>query len=151
MANVLVTIRKGFAQTVFFILAISQTIICCSFKSPLSARASAIFVSLPDLGWRKKSKVMTTIIFIKQSFQLHDKFIQSQLSLLLCNWIFTHLVSILIKDINQYTLSCYCRRGIPIFRSFFTPTTRKSVPPARHIRSSPCWQTDITTWDPGLW
>ena len=26
-----------------------------------------------------------------------------------------------------------------------------SMPPARHIRSSPCWQTDITTSDPGLW
>lgn len=110
----------------------------------------------------KKSKVMTTILFIKQSLELHDQFIQSSERLnLLCkgtilfNWIFAHLASILIKDIYQYTLSCYCHRRTPIFRSFFTPRTRKSVCPPlatsdhRHVdklTSRPRTQASERNW-----
>ena len=53
MANVVVTI-SGFGLA--FLQAIGRPIICYSLKSPLSAGASSISVSIPELGWRKNRK-----------------------------------------------------------------------------------------------
>lgn len=67
----------------------------------------------------KKSKVMTTIPFTKQSLSWSsitwEKYCKKRNSF---NRIFAHLVSILIKDRYQHTLSYYCGRRIRIFRHF---------------------------------
>lgn len=110
-----------------------------------------------SLGWDGKkieshdNNTIHKTIFLESSSWIDT--VHNTSIITIFNWIFAHLVSILIRDIDQYALSCYCRRKIPIFRSFSTPTTRQFLCPplARHIRSSPCWQTDITTSDPGLW
>ncbi len=108
---------------------------------------------IPWAEVEKKSKVMTTILFIKQSSMINYCQLTNCKSAF--NWIFAHLASILVKDIIQYILSCYCSRRIPIFRAFFTPTTRKFVCPPlttshhRHVdelTSRPGTQSSWVYW-----
>ena len=153
MANVVVTI-SGFGLA--FLQAIGRPIICYSLKSPLSAGASSISVSIPELGWRKNRK----------SWQQYYSWNYLSRELIM-NWDspLKTLAKLIIVQLNfrppcfhsdQRYRSIHPFMLLPLkntnFQVIFHAYDKTiSMPPARHIRSSPCWQTDITTSDPDLW
>lgn len=99
--------------------SINQSTKSYSFKSPLSADASSIFASFSGLGWGRNRKSWQQYHSQNNLSRDHqstwEKYCKKRNSF---NRIFAHLVSILIKDRYQHTLSYYCGRRIRIFRHF---------------------------------
>ena len=103
----------------------------------------------------RKIKVMTTVTFAKQSLsKLHKMDNRLSWSLRLANnfqsevvLVFSHLETILVNTSYHLTILIPSLR----FLGHFPHLRGEITVLAWDIRSSPCWQTDITTSYPDSW